>query len=96
MVAVIVRQRRRLAAAALCRALAAGASPALAQPRGAGRALALVLRALEDEPAFQVRRPRPTADGNRVFSSGTVVGFEASFLFTRLVKCVLLIYSCSW
>ena len=54
-VAVLARQRRRLAAAALAGSLAAGPSAALAQPRYAGRALALVLRALEDEPAFQVR-----------------------------------------
>ena len=53
--AVLARQRRRLAAAALAGSLAAGPSAALAQPRYAGRALALVLRALEDEPAFQVR-----------------------------------------
>ena len=53
--AVLARQRRRLAAAALAGSLAAGPSAALAQPRHAGRALALVLRALEDEPAFQVR-----------------------------------------
>jgi len=54
-VAVLARQRRRLAAAALAGALAAGASPALAQPAPAGRALALMLRALEDERAFQAR-----------------------------------------
>jgi len=54
-VAVLARQRRRLAAAALAGALAAGASPALTQPAPAGRALALMLRALEDERAFQAR-----------------------------------------
>lgn len=56
---MLARQRRRLAAAALAGSLAAGPSAALAQPRHAGRALALVLRALEDEPAFQVRACQP-------------------------------------
>ncbi|KAK9821560.1 hypothetical protein WJX81_001795 [Elliptochloris bilobata] len=79
-VAVLARQRRRLAALALAGAVAAGASPALAQPRGAGRALALVMRALEDEPAFREDEAATQAEAAALSAPGGGGGGEQVIL----------------
>lgn len=59
--ATMGRMRRRVSAAAFCQFICCGVSPALADLRRLGRALAVVVRSLEESEAFQVSAPYPSA-----------------------------------